>query len=58
MNLVSIDDLTSADIENLFTLSDGFLEVASRSIKKVPTLRGRTLVNVFMEPPLARSPLL
>ena len=50
MHLISIDDLTSADIEDLFTLSDGFLEVASRSIKKVPTLRGRTLVNVFMEP--------
>ena len=50
MHLISIDDLTSADIENLFTLSDGFLEVASRSIKKVPTLRGRTQINVFMEP--------
>jgi aspartate carbamoyltransferase catalytic subunit len=50
MHLISIDDLTTADIENLFKLSDGFLEVASRSIKKVPTLRGRTVVNVFMEP--------
>jgi len=50
MHLISIDDLTSAEIENLFTLSDGFLEVASRSIKKVPTLRGRTQINVFMEP--------
>jgi aspartate carbamoyltransferase catalytic subunit len=50
MHLISIDDLTSADIEHLFTLSDGFLEVASRSIKKVPSLRGRTLINVFMEP--------
>ena len=50
MNLISIDDLSTADIEHLFTLSDGFLEVASRSIKKVPALRGRTLINVFMEP--------
>jgi aspartate carbamoyltransferase catalytic subunit len=50
MHLISIDDLTAADIDNLFTLSDGFLEVASRSIKKVPTLRGRTVVNVFLEP--------
>ena len=49
MNLISIDDLTAADIENLFQLSDGFLEVAARSIKKVPSLRGRTIVNVFME---------
>lgn len=50
MHLISIEDLSTADIENLFSLSDGFLEVASRSIKKVPTLRGRTVINVFLEP--------
>jgi aspartate carbamoyltransferase catalytic subunit len=50
MHLISIDDLSVADIDNLFKLSDGFLEVASRAIKKVPTLRGRTVVNVFLEP--------
>lgn len=50
MHLISIDDLTAGDIEHLFELSDGFLEVASRSIKKVPSLRGRTVINVFMEP--------
>jgi aspartate carbamoyltransferase catalytic subunit len=50
MHLISIDDLTAADIENIFRLSDGFLEIASRPIKKVPTLRGRTVINVFLEP--------
>jgi aspartate carbamoyltransferase catalytic subunit len=50
MHLISIDDLTAVDVEDLFTLSDGFLEVSSRSIKKVPTLRGRTLLNIFLEP--------
>ncbi len=50
MDLISIDDLSNTDIDSLFTLSDGFVEVASRSIKKVPSLRGRTLINVFMEP--------
>lgn len=50
MHLISIDDLSVADIETLFQLSDGFLEVASRPIKKVPTLRGRTQVNMFFEP--------
>lgn len=50
MHLLSIDDLTAADIENLFRLSDGFLEIASRPIKKVPTLRGRTVINLFLEP--------
>ena len=48
MHLLSIDDLSAADIETIFKLSDGFLEVASRSIKKVPALRGRTIVNVFL----------
>lgn len=50
MHLISIDDLTAGDIDNLFRLSDGFLEIASRPIKKVPTLRGRTVINVFLEP--------
>ncbi len=49
MHLISIDDLSAADIETLFRLSDGFLEVASRPIKKVPALRGRTLINMFFE---------
>ncbi|NLE73206.1 MAG: aspartate carbamoyltransferase catalytic subunit [Actinobacteria bacterium] len=50
MHLISIDDLSVADIKALFQLSDGFLEVAARPIKKVPTLRGRTQVNMFFEP--------
>jgi aspartate carbamoyltransferase catalytic subunit len=49
MHLISIDDLSVSEIEDLFRLSDGFLEVASRPIKKVPTLRGRTQINVFFE---------
>ncbi len=49
MHLVSIDDLSAGDIEQLFRLADGFLEVASRPIKKVPTLRGRTQINLFFE---------
>jgi aspartate carbamoyltransferase catalytic subunit len=49
MHLISIDDLTAAEIDNLFNLGDGFLEIASRPIKKVPTLRGRTIINVFLE---------
>ena len=49
MHLISIDDLSTRDIETLFELSDSFLEVASRPVKKVPTLRGRTQVNMFFE---------
>ncbi|MCX8032991.1 MAG: aspartate carbamoyltransferase catalytic subunit [Thermoleophilia bacterium] len=50
MHLISIDDLSYSDIQRLFELSDSFLEISSRSIKKVPSLRGRTLINVFLEP--------
>jgi len=49
MHIISIDDLSRAEIETLFSLADGFLEVASRPIKKVPALRGRTQVNMFFE---------
>ncbi len=49
MDLISIDDLSAEEIENLLALSDGFLEIASRPIKKVPTLRGRTQINMFFE---------
>lgn len=49
MHLISIDDLTVSEIDALFGLGDGFLEIASRTIKKVPTLRGRTIINVFLE---------
>ncbi|MBC7294277.1 MAG: aspartate carbamoyltransferase catalytic subunit, partial [Thermoleophilia bacterium] len=50
MHLISIDDLSVPEIENLFHLADGFLEVSTRAIKKVPTLRGRTIINLFLEP--------
>jgi len=49
LDLISIDDLSAEEIENLLALSDGFLEIASRPIKKVPTLRGRTQINMFFE---------
>ena len=59
MHLISIDDLTPPDIENLFKLSDGFLEIASRPIKKVPTLQGpdhrQRLYRAFHPHAVARS---
>jgi len=50
LHLISIEDLSAENILTLFDLADGFLEVARRPIKKVPTLRGRTQVNMFFEP--------
>lgn len=48
-NLLGIDDLTEGDIELIFRTADGFKEVLSRPIKKVPSLRDITIANLFFE---------
>ena len=48
-NLISIEDLTRDDVELLLDTAESFLPVLERDIKKVPTLRGRTIINVFWE---------
>ncbi|MCZ6778552.1 MAG: aspartate carbamoyltransferase catalytic subunit [Acidobacteriota bacterium] len=49
-DLLGIEELDLQDIELILDTADGFLEVARRPIKKVPILRGRTVVNFFLEP--------
>lgn len=49
-SLVNVTDLTREDIEQVLTCAETFEEVNSRTIKKLPTLRGRTIVNLFLEP--------
>jgi len=48
-HLISIDDLDRAAIERVLDRAESFAEVAGREIKKVPALRGRTVVNLFYE---------
>ena len=48
-HLLSIEDLTREDIERILARAASFAEVSSREIKKVPTLRGRTVINLFYE---------
>jgi aspartate carbamoyltransferase catalytic subunit len=48
-HLLSIDDLEREDIDRILRLAESFAEVAGREIKKVPTLRGRTVINLFYE---------
>jgi aspartate carbamoyltransferase catalytic subunit len=48
-HLISIDDLDRAGIERILDRAESFAEVAGREIKKVPALRGRTIVNLFYE---------
>jgi len=48
-HLLAIGDLERADIERIMERTEGFAEVGRRDIKKVPTLRGRTIVSLFYE---------
>ncbi len=48
-NLISIDDLSRDDIDRILDRAASFAEVSGREIKKVPTLRGRTVINLFYE---------
>jgi len=49
-DLLSISDLSREQIETILDTAVGMQEVAGREIKKVPTLRGRTIINLFFEP--------
>ena len=48
-HLLSIEDLDRGDIERICDRARSFAEVGRRDIKKVPTLRGRTIVSLFYE---------
>ncbi|UCE87075.1 MAG: aspartate carbamoyltransferase catalytic subunit [Deltaproteobacteria bacterium] len=49
-DLLGIEDLDRGDIERILETAEHMLEVGRREVKKVPTLRGRTIVNLFFEP--------
>ncbi len=48
-DLLGIAELSSGEIELVLDTAESFAEVASRPIKKVPTLRGKTVLNLFFE---------
>jgi aspartate carbamoyltransferase catalytic subunit len=48
-DLLGIAELSAAEIELLLDTADSFAEVGERAIKKVPTLRGKTVINLFFE---------
>jgi aspartate carbamoyltransferase catalytic subunit len=48
-HLLGIEPLAAAEIESILDTADGLREVLERPIKKVPTLRGKTVVNLFYE---------
>jgi aspartate carbamoyltransferase catalytic subunit len=49
-DLTGLDELNPAEITFLLDTARAFKGVGERSLKKVPTLRGKTLVNFFVEP--------
>ena len=48
-DLLGIRDLNSAEIRGILDTAENFREINSREIKKVPTLRGKTVINLFFE---------
>ena len=49
-DLLGLQELSREEIELILATAESFKEVISREIKKVPTLRGKTVVNLFYEP--------
>jgi len=49
-DLCGLEDLSRAEIELILATAESFKEVTTRQIKKVPALRGKTVVNLFYEP--------
>ena len=48
-NLLGLEDLTAEEIRTVLETADAFEDVSTRSVKKVPALRGRVVVNLFFE---------
>ena len=48
-HLISIADLTRDDVTRLLATARSFERSLEREMKKLPTLRGRTVVNLFFE---------
>jgi aspartate carbamoyltransferase catalytic subunit len=49
-NLLGMDQLSVSDINLILDTADSLMEISTRDIKKVPTLRGKSIVNFFYEP--------
>ena len=49
-HILDMSQFSRDDISHILNTADSFKEISSRPIKKVPTLRGRTVINLFFEP--------
>lgn len=48
-HILGIENLSREDIETILGTAESFKEINTRDIKKVPTLRGKTIINLFYE---------
>jgi aspartate carbamoyltransferase catalytic subunit len=49
-HIFGIEQFSADDIAHILLIARSFKEISSRPIKKVPTLRGKTIINLFFEP--------
>jgi len=49
-SILDANSLSLEDIKLILSNADSFLEISRRDVKKVPTLRGKTVINLFFEP--------
>ena len=49
-HLITIEELSLAEIEQIHATAAAFKKILQRSVRKVPALRGKTIVNLFLEP--------
>lgn len=49
-HILGLDQMSAEDILHVISTARSFKEISSRPIKKVPTLRGKTIINFFFEP--------
>lgn len=49
-NLIGLEEFAADEIKLILDTADSFKEISERPIKKVPALRGKTIVNLFFEP--------
>jgi aspartate carbamoyltransferase catalytic subunit len=49
-HILGLDHLSIPDIEHILNTAESFKEISARAIKKVPILRGKTVVTLFFEP--------
>ncbi|NRA01489.1 MAG: aspartate carbamoyltransferase catalytic subunit [Myxococcales bacterium] len=49
-HLLGIEGLSREEILRLLDTAEAMLEISQREVKRVPTLRGKTIVNLFLEP--------